>query len=247
VWPPALWRDVLPTTAHRWIARQPGRLRVLDCAPFTPASASVSWLTAYRVSLLSAPFEDCTEPNLSQKLAAAGYTHLLVRRGTRDGQWFTRQPTPVGLRVQARFDDAEVFEVTAAPPPVYTEEMRAFSPREWEEGTTWRWMGHEASWRIVNGTGRPMVAAVDIEMQAFGGARRLELRLDGHEVQRLVIDGQRLRYRVGPLTLTPGDHDLVFHPTEPPTVADDLLRNGDRRPLSFAVGVWQWTVQGGHP
>ena len=35
VWPPALWRDVLPTSAHRWVTRQPDRLRVLDCAPLT--------------------------------------------------------------------------------------------------------------------------------------------------------------------------------------------------------------------
>ena len=28
--PSALWRDVLPTAAHRWVARQPGR-----CAPST--------------------------------------------------------------------------------------------------------------------------------------------------------------------------------------------------------------------
>ena len=35
---------------------------------------------------------DCTEPNLSQKLAATGYTHLLVRRDTADGQWFARPP-----------------------------------------------------------------------------------------------------------------------------------------------------------
>jgi hypothetical protein len=247
VWPPALWRDVLPTTAHRWIARQPDRLRVLDCAPLTPASASVQWLTGDQLSLLSGPFDDCTEPNLSQKLAAAGYTHLLVRRGTWDGRWFAHHPTPDGLRVQARFGDGEVFAVTAPPPSVYTAEMTAFSPREHDEGMTWRWMGPDASWTIVNRSGRPIVAALDIKMWALGGARGLELLLDRQEVQRLVIEERRRLYRVGPLALTPGDHAIVFHPTDPPTVADDLPKNGDRRPLSFAVGAWQWTVQGEQP
>jgi hypothetical protein len=249
VWPPAVWRDVLPTTAHRWIARQPGHLRVLDCVPLTPESASVRWLTGHQLSLLGSPFDDCAEPHLSQKLAAAGYTHLLVRRDTPDGRWFADQPTRDGLRVQAHFDDGEVFAVTAPPPSIYTAQMTAFSPREHLGGTgvTWRWMGPDASWKIVNRVGRPMVASVDIEMSAFGGRRRVELLLDRQEVQRLIIEVERRFYRIGPLALTPGDHELVFHPIDPPTVAADLLKNGDRRPLSVAVGLWRWAVQGEQP
>ncbi len=247
VWPPALWRDVMPTTAHRWIARQPDHPRVLDCAPLTPLSASVEWLTGHRVSLLGGPFDDCAEANLPQKLAAAGFTHLLVRRGSWEGRWFAHQPTPDGLRVRARFSDGEVFAVTAPPPPVYTAQMTAFSPREHDEANTWRWMGPDASWKIVNRSGRPVVAAVDIEMWALGGARRLEMLLDRRAVQMLVIGQQRRLYRIGPLALTPGDHELAFHPIDPPTVADDLLKNGDRRPLSFGFGVWQWTLQREQP
>jgi hypothetical protein len=108
-------------------------------------------------------------------------------------------------------------------------------------------MGPDASWKIVNGSGRPMVASVDIEMSAFGGRRRVELLLDRQEVQRLIIEVERRFYRIGPLALTPGDHELVFHPIDPPTVAADLLKNGDRRPLSVAVGLWRWAVQGEQP
>ena len=149
--------------------------------------------------------------------------------------------------MQARFDDGEAFAVTAPPPLVYTAEMRAFSPREHDEGKTWRWMGAEASWKIVDRSGRPVVAAVDIEMWALGGGRALELLLDRPEVQTLVIEEQPRLYRIGPLALTPGDHELVFRPTDPPTVADDLLKSGNRRPLSFAFGTWRWTVQGEQP
>ena len=117
----ALWRDVLPTTAHRWVTQQPADVRVLDCTPLTQESAIGS--VADRRSRDAAGrrrSSDCTEPNLSRKLAASGYTHLLVRRDTADGRWFADRPSPDGLRVAARFDDGQVFAVTATTPPIYT-------------------------------------------------------------------------------------------------------------------------------
>jgi hypothetical protein len=247
VWPPALWRDVLPTSAHRWVARQPGPVRVLDCAPFTQESESVQWLTGYRISLRSGPFDDCREPNLADKLSAAGYTHLLVRRDTPEGTWFAGQRTPEGLQVAARVGDGEVFAVTARAPLVYTAQMKAFYSREYDETWTWRWMGPEASWNVVNSSDRPILAAVDVEMTAFHGARRLTLLLDGCEVQTLMVEERRRMNRIGPLALTPGNHELVFHPADPPSVADDFMNNGDRRPLSFGFGTWHWAVEGERP
>jgi hypothetical protein len=247
VWPPALWRDVLPTSAHRWIMRQPDRLRVLDCTPLTLESASVQWLTGHRVSLLTGALDDCLEPDLPRKLAAVGYTHLLVRRSNWEGRWFANRRAPDGLRLQAHFGDGDVFAVTAETPPVYTAEMTAFSNREFSEDWTWRWMGPDASWKIVNTSARPIVAAIDLEMSAFHRARRMELRLDGHPVQTLVVEPLRRIYQIGPFTVAPGDHELVFHPAEPPTVADDVINNGDRRPLSFALGTWNWTVRSEQP
>ena len=247
VWPPVLWRDALPSSAHRWVTRQPDRLRVLDCAPLTPESASVLWLTGYRVSLLAGAVDDCLEPHLPQKLAAVGYTHLLARSGTRESRWFADRRAPDGLRLQARFDDGDVFAVTAETPSVYTAEMTSFSDREYDEDWTWRWMGPEASWKVVNTSDRPIVAVVGLEMSAFHRARRMDVRLDGHSAQTLVIEPQRRIYQIGPLTMSPGGHVLVFHPAEAPTVADDLIGNGDRRPLSFALGTWNWTVRGEQP
>lgn len=247
VWPPAMWRDVLPTSAHRWITRQPDRLRVLDCAPLTPESASIQWLTGHRVSLLTGTLDDCLEPDLPRKLAAAGYTHLLVRRGTWETRWFANRRVPDGLRRHGHFRDGDLFAVTAERPSVYTAEMTAFSDRECNEDWTWRWMGPDASWKIVNTSARPIVAAIALEMSAFHQARRLELRLDGHSVQTLVVEPGRRIYEIGPLAVPPGGHELMFHPTEPPTVADDVINNGDRRPLSLALGTWHWSVQGEQP
>ena len=88
-----------------------------------------------------------------------------------------------------------------------------------------------------------VVAEVNIEMTAFNRARGLTLLLDGMHVQTLTVEPRRGVHRIGPLALTPGVHALVFHPTEAPTVADQVMHNGDSRPLSFAAGTWEWTVR----
>ena len=68
--PPALWRDVLPTTAHRWVMQQPDPVRVLDCTPLTQESESVQWLTGDRVTLLGGSFRRLHRAEPSLKLAA---------------------------------------------------------------------------------------------------------------------------------------------------------------------------------
>jgi hypothetical protein len=247
VWPPGLWRDVLPTSAHRWVTRQPDRLLVLDCVRLTPESASVQWLTGYRVSPLTVAVDDCLEPGLPRKLAAVGYTHLLVRRDAAGEQWFAAHPALDGLRVAANFDDGQVFAVTARAPAVYTARMTGLHPREHDAEWTWRWMGKGAAWTIVNTRPQPIVATLGIELSAFHYARRIELLLDGLHVQTFVVEPPRRIYQVGPFAVIPGSHELVFHPSEPPTVAGDAIGNGDPRPLSFALGAWSWTVRGEQP
>ena len=244
--PSALWRDVLPTTAHRWVARQPGHVRALDCVPLNRESESIQWLTGHRVTLLGRVASDCTEPNLPQKLAAAGFTHLLARRDSAARQRLAG-PAVDGLRTAAAFDDGRVFEVTARTPAVYTAAMTGFFPREHDAEWTWRWMGGDAAWTIVNTTERPILATLALELSALDGGRRLELRLDGRQVQTLVVDPSRRTYEIGPLTVNPGGHTLVFHPSEAPTVAGDVAGNGDRRRLSFALGTWNWSVRGDEP
>jgi hypothetical protein len=242
--PSAMSRDVLPTAAHRWMVRQPGNVRALDCASSTLESASVEWLSGHRISLRAAGSDDCTQPNLADNLSAAGYTHVIVRRQTLEGRWFAARQTPRGLVDAAEFFDGRVFTIAARVPSVYTARMTAFYPREHDETWAWRWMGPQASWTIVNRTARPIVALVDVEMTAFHRARRLKVLLDGTEVQALTVAERRGPNRLGPLDLTPGIHELLFQPIDPPSVANDLTANGDRRPLSFGIGAWQWQVEG---
>ncbi len=244
VWPPALWRDVLPTTAHRWVAQQGDSVRALDCTPLNQESESIRWLTGDRVMLLEGPTSDCAEPNFSQKLAATGYTHLLVRQHTADGQWLAKHLPRDGLQVAASFDDGRVFTVVARAPAIYTATMTGFFPREHNAEWTWRWMGKDAACTIMNTSAQPIVTTLDIELSAFARARRMELRLDGRDLQTLVVEPPRRIYQIGPLSVTPGGHELVFHPAEAPTVANDVINNGDRRALSFALGTWHWTMRG---
>jgi hypothetical protein len=169
-----------------------------------------------------------------------------VRRETNDGKWLTVHGAD-GLRVAATFDDGEVFAVTAQAPAVYTGAMTGFFPRERDAEWTWRWMGNDAAWTIANTGAQPVVTTLTIELSAFHRPRRMELRLDGRLVHDLVVEPPRRTYEIGPLTVNPGGHTLVFHPTEAPTVADDMIHNRDRRRLSFALGTWNWSVQGHQP
>jgi hypothetical protein len=242
--PPALWRDVLPTTAHRWVVQHLERARVLDCTPLNQESESVPWLTGHRVTLLESPASDCAEPNFPQKLAAAGYTHLLVRQHTPDGHWLAGHPLPDGLHVAAAFDDGRVFAVVARTPAIYTASMTGFFPREHDAEWTWRWMGKDGAWTIVNTSAQPIVTMLDLELSAFHNARRMELLLDGRDVQTVVVEPPRRIYQIGPVTVMPGGHELAFRPAEVPTVANDVIKNGDRRALSVALGTWHWTMRG---
>jgi hypothetical protein len=244
--PFALSRDVLPTRAHRWVMQQPDRLRVLDCTPLTQESASVQWLTGSRVTLLDDAFGDCIEPNVSARLAGEGFTHLLVRPDSRTGRAFFDRPLPPGLRLAGRFRDGQIFAVTAPPPAIYMAAMTRFWPREHDGQRTWRWMGADAAWTVVNTSGGPIVAALDIELWSFQHSRRLNLIFDGRAMQTLAVDPVRRVYKAGPFTMAPGRHELVFQAAEPPAAAGDAI-SADPRPLSCSFGDWVWILRGEQP
>jgi len=247
VWSPTLWRDVLPTAAHRWVASQPGRLLVVDCTPLTAEAESVHWLSRSRIPVRPPGFEDCSEPRLADKLSAGAYTHLLVPLNTDAGRRLAARGAPEGLQLAARFPDADVFAVSGATPVVHTAQMWAFYPREYDGAWTWRWMGHGASWTVVNSSTGTVGASARLELIPFPGTRQLTLLLDGREVQTLTIQEGRRMHLIGPLPLSPGRHELAFRPSAHATVADDVLKNGDRRALSFGFGGWAWTVDEPRP
>jgi hypothetical protein len=237
VWPPALSRDVLPTAAHRWVMRQTVASRAFDCEPLTAESSSIVWLTGGHIGLAAAD-DDCAEPQLPARLWAAGFTHLLVR-DTWERQWLRDHGDGEGLRLEARFSDADIFLMTPRE-FVYTQTLAGFWPREHGNGDSWRWMGADASWTIV--APAPQTGAtLEVEVRAFHVSRPLAVRLDTGAEQTLEIGVNPRTYQIGPLALTAGAHRLTFHSTVPATPADHVIGNGDRRALSFAIGAWKWS------
>ena len=163
------------------------------------------------------------------------------------------QAASLGLWVRGRcaspddvVQDAFCRLAVAEPPSlIRTVQTHAFYPAEFGDDWTWRWMGPHASWTVVNSSARALLASVDLETNPIHESRRLTIVLDGTEVQDVVIDPHRAIRRIGPLTLRPGEHTLMFRAASAPTVADDLIHNGDSRPLSVAFGDWRWSVDGG--
>jgi hypothetical protein len=71
----------------------------------------------------------------------------------------------------------------------------------------------------------------------------MEVQLDGQRVQTIVVEPSRRVYQVGPLTVPPAEHALVFHPAARPGVAGEVTDNRDPRRLSFAFATWTWSVR----
>jgi hypothetical protein len=245
--PPWRWRDVLPTRAHRWLASQPARLRILDCVPPSRLSDALAVpLLGHETTLLgAAPFEDCGEPRLGDKLGAMGYTHVLVRADSATGRWLNTQPVPDGLAAGPAFDDGRIFEVKAGPPRVYVRAMGGFHPREYEGQRTWRWMGETGALRLVAAQATPpMVLRVD--MKAFPHPRRVAWLLDGRRHGETEVATQWRRYELPLPPLAAGEATVTFVSSEPAVVADDVLDNADRRPLALALGAWDVVLRSTH-
>lgn len=235
--PPWRWRDVLPTRAHRWLAMQPGPLRVLDCVPPSRVSDSLAvTLLGHEVSLLGAPaFDDCGEPRLGDRLKAMGYTHVVVRR---DGTRGSLRELPDGLARGPEFEDAQILEVKAEQPAVYVSALLGFYPREYEGKATWRWMGQTGALRIA-ATRESAGTSLELQLKAFPGDRRVEWFLGGRRLGEVQVAGEWRRYKLPLGPLAPGETTLTLACREPAIAANAVLSNDDPRALGLAVGSWR--------
>jgi hypothetical protein len=253
--PPWRWRDVLPTRAHRWLAVQPGPLRVLDCVhPSRASDLFALGLLHHDVSLLGGSFvarggrresvgaasiDDCGEPQLGHKLAALGYTHVVVRRDCQAGKWMARRPTPDGLTRGVEFEDGWVLVVTPKQPGAFVNGLLGFYPREYAGPMTWRWMGQSGSLKLVNAAEQPVTTVLEVDLLAFPGHRRVEWLLDGRRRGELEVVAEWRRYVVPLGPVAPGENSLTLACHGPAVVANDVRRNGDPRALCLALGSWR--------
>jgi hypothetical protein len=238
--PPWRWRDVLPTRAHRWLAAQPGSMRVLDCVPPSRWSDSLALsLLGHEASRLGTPpFDDCGEPRLGDKLAAMGYTHVVVRRDSPIGRWLAAGPAPEGLARGPEFEDGWILEVRAGRPRVYVSALRGFYPREYEGPATWRWMGQTGTLQVVATRGS-VGTVLELELKAFPRDRRVDVFLNGSRLGEVEVAAEWRRYELPLGTVAPGETMLSLTCREPAIVASDVLHNDDPRALGLAVGSWR--------
>jgi hypothetical protein len=131
---------------------------------------------------MSPTSDDCGEPQLGHKLAALGYSHVVVRRDSPAGRWMTGRPAPDGLTRGPEFEDGRVLVVGAERPRAYVGGLLGFYPREYFGETAWRWMGQSGTLTLVNATGESVAIALELELLAFPGDRRLEWLLDGRRL-----------------------------------------------------------------
>jgi hypothetical protein len=145
----------------------------------------------------------------------------------------------VGLARGREFEDGRVLVVSAERPRAYVVGLLGFYPREYKDEATWRWMGQTGALTLVNATDKSVSVALELELAAFPGARRVEWLLDGRRLDELEVVAERRRYVVPLGPLAPGAHTLTLACQGPAVVANEVRRNGDPRALCLAVGSWR--------
>ncbi len=123
----------------------------------------------------------------------------LRRTGTRICSCGATPPTDNGSPITLRRTDCASPRVSTMDrcsrsrrdtPAIYTAAMTGFFPREHDAEWSWRWMGADAAWTIVNTSAQPIVATLDLDMSAFhrraphGAAAR---RTPGADARRRAI------------------------------------------------------------
>ena len=239
--PPFRWRDVLPTSAHRFLNDQDKPARVLDCAPpVRMADHPVFLRFAHQISLRSG-IADCGDPDFPTKLAHEGFTHLLVRRQSPLGDWLVERPAPSGTTPVGQFDDALLYELkTPTQPTLYIEFVSGFHWREFLGDTTYRWMRSGGALTIVNPSAETVELQLDLKLHAFPDARTVLVEIDGAELAEVRVTTEPEVYPLPEVSVPPGRHTLTFKSDSPAVVADSVLGNGDLRELS--VALWGWAA-----
>jgi hypothetical protein len=229
-------RDVLPTSAHRWLARGTGPRQVLDCTSPSLADLHTAWLAGFPIGYLGATVADCGEPALASKLATLGYSHLIVR--VEPERRFLAGGRPTGLRRVYHASDADVFAVGARP-GAYVETFRGFFDREYDRADTWRWTdGRAASIGLVTPAGTPArPVTIALTLEAFAEPRHVIVLLDRTEVARLDVLPARSTYSIGPFALA-GAHELALTSVEPALAPASRGGSSDTRRLAFRLFDW---------
>jgi len=238
-------RDVLPTSAHRYLANRLGSgadahgALVFDCTRNSLAEYQTSWLAGFGIDYLSPAVDDCGEPALASKLRALGYRYLVTRPGAPERPSLDA-PAAVGFRRVYRADDADVLEVTAAPASVFVTQWQGLSPREYDGARSWRWMGPSAQGVLRNASGSPVSGVLAIDLAAFGVPRHATIFIDGRPQQQAVIPTHPMTWTLPSVTLSPGPHVVVVASLDAAMSPRSVGVAEDDRALAFQIVNWRW-------
>jgi hypothetical protein len=236
--PVPLWRDVLPTPAHRALIDRRDA-RVLDCTTASAgATAGLSWLMKAEVVPASGAVADCFEPELGHKLAAFGFTHVILRRDVDRLGWIANGANPHGTARMLTFPEAALVDVRTPKPSLYIVEATGLYPREFQGADSWRWMGARGTLSVANLTSEPRTGFVDLELEPL--TTGTSITVVGGERERFtwaVTPGRRW-YTAGPIAFAPGTQSLAIEAADALVPAAFGLAN-DPRALSVRVRGWR--------
>jgi hypothetical protein len=238
-WPlPARGHDVLPTTAHRWLAQTPPQGLVLDCYPFSLAEGTIPWLSGREVRFLDEDVPNCNDPKLGERLATLGVRQMLVRRNRVASH--PTSPLPQGLTLAQSFDDADIYDVSQTPPAIAVASSTGFLGVEHDGDDWWQWMGMTGTWEVRNTTETPKEVSLSVHLTPFAAPRTLTYSLDGGPEQRVQVPISGQNFTLGPWRLTPGQHQLRFSADGEALRPSDLGNTDDRRVLAISFRNERW-------
>lgn len=236
---PWRYRDVLPTSGHRWLTRQPREgLHVYDCSLLTRADQATSFLAGYPIMYANAASPDCDEPGIASRLGANGVTHVLLR-SSHPGWRSLNAVATSGLRETFRSDDSLVLAVADAPSGVFVELLTGWYPRESSGAGIRRWSRGESSVTVTNRTGAPRQVEMVFGLSSFNVPRHVDVFVNGALAGTLSVSEAWADFRVGPVALMPGQTVFTLRSREPgATPYGRDATNPDTRPLAFALSSW---------
>ena len=191
--------------------QQADRVRVLDCTPLNQESASVQWLTGDRVTLLGGAIERLHRAEPAAE-ACGDWLHAPARAArhapTDNGSPST--PAPDGLaRRRALRRRTGVRGHGADAGDLYRSDDRVLSARARcgvdvaMDGSRRGVDDREHQRAADRRDARPRAVGVPPCRAAWSCGST------GSRVQTLVVEPSRRIYQIGPLTVAPGDHELV--------------------------------------